>query len=148
MASRVEKASETFANGYNCAQAVFSAFSPDYGMEEKDALKTAAAFGSGMARLQEVCGAVTGAFMAFGIANGEVDPSNAITKAATYDQVREFSSRFRVLHGSILCRDILGIDLNTEEGQQTLNEKDLLNTVCAGCVRHAAEITEDLLTEE
>ncbi len=148
MSSRTEKAADKFSEGYNCAQAVLSAFSPSFGLGEKEAMKIASGFGSGMSRLQEVCGAVTGAFMVFGVSNGDADPSNSIAKTETHEQVQAFSRRFRELHGSLLCRDILGVDLNTEVGQQELKDRDLLNTVCAGCVRDAAEITEDLLTEK
>ena len=148
MSSRIEKASDRFSEGYNCAQSVFSAFSSSFGLDEKRAIQIASGFGGGMARLQEVCGAVTGAFMVFGTANGEADPSNPVEKAQTDEQVLAFSKRFRKMHGSLLCRDLLELDLNTEEGQQELKERDLLNTVCARCVRDAATIVEDLITEK
>lgn len=148
MSSRVEKAADRFSEGYNCAQAVFSAFSPAYGTGEKEAMRIASGFGGGMAHLQEVCGAVTGAFMVFGSANGDADPSNPIAKSETYEQVQAFTMRFRELRGSILCRELLGIDLTTEEGQREMIDRDLLNTVCAACVRDAANIVEDLVTEK
>ena len=67
MSSRVEKAADMFSEGYNCAQAGFSAFSPAYG---------------------------------------------------------------------------------TEEGQREMIDRDLLNTVCAVCVRDAAAIVGDLVTDK
>ena len=57
---RVTKAVELFGQGYMCSQAVFAAFSEDYGVTEKQALQIGACFGSGMNK-GEVCGACTGA---------------------------------------------------------------------------------------
>lgn len=147
MGSKVEKAAEVFSHGFNCAQAVFSAYAPDLGITEEDALRITSGFGDGMARLQEVCGAVTGAFMAIGARYGSADANDEEAKKKTHGTVREFEERFRALHGTILCRELLGVDLNTEEGQEALHSKGLLNSVCAVCVRDAAEIAEELISK-
>lgn len=86
--------------------------------------------------------------MVIGAATGINDSSDSKTKKNAHEQERSFDRRFRELHGTILCRELLGIDLNTEEGQSQLREKNLLTTVCAKCVRDAAEILEELLAEE
>jgi len=65
MSSRKTKAIELFDQRYNCAQAVFLAYSDDLSEEEKDiALKLASGFGGGIAGTGEVCGVITGAVMA------------------------------------------------------------------------------------
>jgi len=148
MATKSDKALDTFSDGFNCAQAVFAAFAPEVGTEESEALRIAAGFGGGMARLQEVCGAVTGAFMAIGSKYGSADPNDGTAKTKAYKNVRIFADRFREQHGTIFCRDILGIDLNTEEGQRIAGEKNLFGTVCARCVEDSAKILEYLLAEE
>ena len=51
---------------YNCAQAVFMAFSEDAGMDCAMAQRVAANFGSGM-KCGGVCGAITGGLMALGV---------------------------------------------------------------------------------
>ncbi len=145
MSDRIEKAVETFSEGYNCSQSVFSAYAPLCGIDEHQALKIATGFGSGMARMQEVCGAVTGAFMVIGAKHGMTDPADRASVGKTYQGVRKFSDRFRELHGSILCRDLLGgIDLNTEEGHKAFKDKNLKESVCTQCVRDAASILEQL----
>ncbi len=142
---RAEQAVETFSKGFNCSQAVFSTYAPLYGIDEKLALKIATGFGGGMARLQEVCGAVTGAFMVIGAKQGMTDPADRPSVGRTYHGVRRFAERFRELYGTIICRELLGgIDLNTDEGQRVLKEKNLTETVCAQCVRDAANILEKL----
>ena len=59
---RINEAVQLFEDGYVCSQAVFAAFSPEFGISKEDALKIGACFGSGM-RKAEVCGACTGALM-------------------------------------------------------------------------------------
>lgn len=144
MENRTNDASKIFSEGFNCAQAVFSAYSAEMGIDANTALRVAASFGAGMARLQEACGAVTGAFMVIGAAYGSPDVADEAAKTKSYGAAREFEKRFMSLHGTILCRELLGVDLNTEEGQRELRERDLLNTVCAACVRDSAKIVEEL----
>jgi C_GCAxxG_C_C family probable redox protein len=146
--NRVAKAAATFSEGFNCAQAVFSAFAPSHGIGKREALKIASGFGAGMARLQEVCGAVTGAFMVIGAADGEEVATDHTARKKTYEDMRTLDRRFRKIHGSILCRDLIGVDMNTEEGQRTIKDRDLFNTVCAKCVRDAAEIVEKLVSQK
>lgn len=59
-------AMEYFKEGYNCSQSVFLAFSDCYDMDKEAVLRISSSFGGGMGRLREVCGAVTGMFMAAG----------------------------------------------------------------------------------
>jgi len=57
----------SFRSGYNCAQSVLYAFKDDFDFDENLALDISVGFGGGMERLQEKCGAVTGAFMVMGL---------------------------------------------------------------------------------
>ena len=144
-APRPEQAVAIFAEGFNCSQAVFSTYGPLYGIDEQQALKIATGFGAGMARMEEVCGAVTGAIMAIGAKNGTADPTDRPSVGRTYQGVRRLAARFRELHGTLICRELLGgVDLNTEEGQKEFHGKDLKQKVCTVCVRDAAKILEEL----
>ena len=62
-----DKARELFNDGYNCSQAVLGAFAEDAGLDVKTALRLSAPFGGGMGRMREVCGGVSGMFMAIGL---------------------------------------------------------------------------------
>ena len=69
------RARQNFMNGFNCAQSVFCAFVEELGEEKAGmsleiAQKLSSSFGGGMGRLREVCGAVSGMFMAAGIVYG------------------------------------------------------------------------------
>ena len=106
---RVTKAVELFGQGYMCSQAVFAAFSEDYGITEKQALQIGACFGSGMNK-GEVCGACTGALMALGMRYGQFDLSDVESRAAQKAKAVRFLEEFKKREGSYICRDILGCD--------------------------------------
>ncbi len=143
MGSKAESAVQLFSDGFNCAQAVFSTYAPDLGMRRDDALRIATAFGAGMGRLQEVCGAVTGAFMVIGCKHGMITSSDTVPKEEAYARVKELAEHFCELHGSISCRQLLGCDLNTEEGRKEFIRKDLGRLKCTGYVRDASRLVED-----
>lgn len=140
-----ERAVATFHAGFNCAQAVFSALSPELGMERELALRVAGAFGAGTARMASTCGAVSGALMALGLKYGQVQGNDQAAKETTYAAAGQFLSRFRERHGSVLCRDLLGVDLSSPEGHQQARAAGLFKSVCPRLVADAAEIAEDLL---
>ena len=49
--SKADLAVDCLKEGFNCSQAVFSAFAPELGLDRETALRVAAAFGGGMAVL-------------------------------------------------------------------------------------------------
>jgi len=135
-----------FNSGWNCAQSVLSVFCEDSGLKKETAMKLATGFGAGMARKQEVCGAVTGAIMVIGLKHGQANEGDKEAKEATYRLTRELLARFSAKHGSCLCRELLeDCDLSTTAGQKYFKENDLHNKICAKCVRGAVHILEDIL---
>ena len=145
MTSNTDRAAACFSKGFNCAQSVFSAFAPSIGLDEQTALKIASGFGAGMAGMQHVCGAVTGAYMAIGYKYGKFREGDDEAKERTYTLMQSFTEKFKEHHDSIICRDLLGCDLSTEEGKAEAREKNLFDTLCAKLVGDAAEILEDLM---
>ena len=128
----------------NCAQSVFSAFSNDLGLDEKTADDIAQAFGGGM-HVNSVCGAVTGAYMALGLAN-PVTPENAMRNYEKISTLRnEFNRRFKEIYGFINCTDLLGYDITKPEEAEKARESDVFTTKCPNFVRDAAKILEDIL---
>ena len=77
---QITKAIELFGQGYMCSQAVFAAFSEQFGITEKQALKIGGCFGGGMNK-GEVCGACTGALMVLGMKYGQVDLNDQKSRA-------------------------------------------------------------------
>ena len=128
---QLERVLQLFHENYNCAQSVFAACAEDEGLGEAERLALASAFGGGMAGQGEVCGALTGALMALGAARGKelaADPVGA--RKALYEQARQITQSFRLAHGSILCRELTGCSLDTEEGHHAFQERDLRKNLC------------------
>ena len=138
-------AAALFEEGFSCSQAVFTAFSGDLGLDRDISLKLSQPFGGGMAHLGEACGAVTGAFMAIGLKYGRTRAADLEARERTYALMRQVTDKFKGLHCSIQCRCLLGLDLGTEEGMKLAREKNLFKTLCAGYVRTAAEVLEEIL---
>ena len=145
MKSRGDAAVEMMIAGDNCAQAVLCAFSAEFGLDRRKALGLASGFGAGMGRRQEVCGAVTGGIMAIGLKHGSAREGDKEAKEQTYRLVRELMARFAAEYGSCLCRELLGLDLSSEEGQKKYKEAGLADKVCRPCVRGAVRILEEIL---
>ena len=144
--SKVELAVSCFDQGFSCSQALFSTYSPQFGLDRETALKVAGAFGGGMGHMGEICGAVTGAFMVIGLKHGGTIAEDEQSEEKTYSLVNEFVNRFKSRNGSIVCRELLGCDISTPEGLNTAREKKLFTTLCPKYVRDAAETIEQILT--
>jgi C_GCAxxG_C_C family probable redox protein len=145
--SRSEIAANKFNDGYCCSQAVLFSFAEKAGISEDLALKIADGFGAGMARKQEVCGAVAGSILTLGLLYGRGENEDEEKHEYTYERVRDFMARFEALHGSIICRKLLDdLDLNTSEGQERFKNENWRET-CAKYVADAARILEELINE-
>lgn len=128
-----EKAKENFLNGYTCAQAVLAAFKDEAWFKESGisldtAMRLASSFGGGMGRLREVCGAVSGMFMALGIARGFTAPQTGEEKTEHYKAVQELAARFTAENGSIICRELLGLTKKDQATPKTETSKDPSST--------------------
>ncbi len=145
--SEVEEARHLFKNNYNCAQAVAGTTAPKLGIDQENILKLSCAFGGGMARMQEVCGAVTGAFMCIGLAHAKVGAAEiSASKMLTYEYVRQFTSKFKEKYGTINCKELLeNLDMNNEKDQIKLKELQLHDVKCTAIVSDAVEILNKLI---
>jgi C_GCAxxG_C_C family probable redox protein len=144
MSADIEQAVERFKSGFNCSQAVLGSYSEQFGLSCEKAFKVATGFGGGM-RMSDVCGAVTGAFMVLGLKYGNATSENKEAKEKTYEMVIEFTNRFKARNGSVMCRDLLGCDISTPEGNKEAQDKGLFSTLCPELVRDSTEILEEML---
>jgi len=143
--SKVKLAVATFGEGFNCSQAVLSALAPDLGLDRETALRVAGAFGAGIARMGQTCGAVSGALMVLGLKYSQIRANDKQAKEEMYALAGEFMKRFEARHGSTLCRELLGYDVGTPEGMQLIREKGLFTSQCPKLVASAVEIVEQFL---
>ena len=145
MEHKIEKALITFRSGYNCAQSVLIAYSEQLKFDNGLALSISTGFGGGMGRLQETCGAVTGAFMVLGVHNCRKYADNGDRKNKTYAMVQDFDRKFKALHKTTSCKELLGCDLKTPDGHKIFNENKLVETVCEKCITNSINILDELM---
>ena len=107
---------------YNCCQAVACSFCKEIGVDEETLFKAGEAFGLGMGGMEGT-----------GFKNSDGQLNDPKTKAETYKLSREIVRRFEEKNGSLICRDLKGIDTGT-----------VLRT-CPGCIEDAVEIVQEVL---
>ena len=141
------KAAQLFESGYNCAQSVAVAFADVIGMTEKQAARTVSAFGGGMGRLREVCGAVSGMFFVTSLLYGYDDASDNNAKMELYALVQDLAGQFREMGaGSIVCREILKNPPSDPKPAERTQEYYRLRP-CARLCYNAAHILEKYMEE-
>ena len=119
-----------------------------YGIEDEKLWQLATGLGAGLSRQRYVCGAVTGATLALGLANAVRRGSNREDvrglRDETYAKVQELTRRFEVKFGSSSCGELTGCDFRTREGQSDFKAKGLMDSLCRPAVRFAVESVIDL----
>lgn len=131
--------------GYNCAQAVFSAFSEDFGLDSTTSRKISSCFGGGMRR-GATCGALSGALMVLGLAMGfgEMDEAH---KACTEELCKILNAEWKEEIGALDCNHILGIDVGDPIQKQMAKESGIFARKCPGCIRTGVRLLEETLTK-
>ena len=141
-----QKAMNLFKEGYNCSQSVFLAFKDLYGIDRHTALKLSSSFGGGMGRLRDVCGSVSGMFLTAGILYGYDSPKDRSSKTEHYKRIQELARSFEELNGSIVCRELLGLDQKKESYVPEERTKDYYRKrPCEQIVGCAAYIMEEYI---
>ena len=146
--TRKEKAMQSFLDGYNCAQCMMLAFEDMLTIDLDTALKIASPFGGGMGRLREVCGSVSGMFMVLGFIKGYSEPGDYEGKKELYEHVQELARRYEKANGSIICRELLGLDVKKEDATPSQRTDEYYKKrPCAAKIGSAAEILENYIIE-
>ena len=143
---RVRKASELFSQGYNCAQAVFCAYSDLYGLDFDTSLRISSGFGGGFGRMREVCGAFSGITMIAGL---ERESAQASDKAEVYGQIRLLADEFKKRNGSIICAELLGTKKSPESHvPEARTQEYMKKRPCPQIVEDAARIIEEYVLKD
>lgn len=123
--------------GYNCAEAVFGGVARAACAAEPP-LRVATGFGGGLGRTGSVCGAVTGAIMAFGWLRGRTSPEDKETYARCSLLVRQFLADFGAAHGTVQCSELTGYNLRDPEVLPAFAADPVRRAKCAGYIATAA----------
>ncbi|WP_321348904.1 C-GCAxxG-C-C family protein [uncultured Draconibacterium sp.] len=140
------QAAELFWQDYNCAQSVLAVYTDFYQIDKETAYGLSCGLGAGMGRLQGTCGAVSAAYMVFGLANADAK-DNPAKVAKTYAMVQQFHKRYTDDKGSTVCKELINCDLNTEEGQNHFKANELKKNICEGCIRHSVKLINSVIRE-
>lgn len=145
-----EIAENYFLKGYNCTQSVLLAFCDDLGFDEETAMKISLPFGGGMGRLREVCGTVSGMYMVLGLSKGTDIQPNHKNKADIYKSVQQLAEQFSKDNGSIICRELLGLDIKGKDTPQPeeRTEQYYKKRPCPKLCNYAATLIEEYLKQE
>ena len=144
----VEKLTEQYANemmevGYHCSQCVMEYAAKRLGLDRDEAVRMVAGLGGGLFR-GEVCGAVSAAAVALGVAYGfdEADPGER--DELLQEKVHALEERFIQRHGTLCCKELLGgYDcLRDEDDQPDCDGEDPWMHCGAYCETAAAALDE------
>ena len=113
----------------NCCHSVLLACRDLTGMDERSAISIGSCFAGGMFN-GEVCGAVTGGLMVLGACLPGKEARAEKPRAAAMGS--ELQKRFREVHGTTLCREIL-----RSNGKR----------ICDECVACSAGIVHEIVTD-
>ncbi len=141
--NKVDIAKSKFSEGYNCAQSVLIAFANEAGIDEITAKKIALGFGAGMGRLQNTCGAVTGAYMVISLIHSEKTGIELLSSEKVYQLIQEFTKEFIEINSSTNCREILAYDINTEEGRAEAKENNYFITKCQKYIEDSIKLLDE-----
>ena len=148
--TRAEKARELFESGFACSQAVVLAFADLTNVSESNLIKLSLPLGGGLGRLRLTCGAVSGMAVAVGLLFA--DDSNTIdNKMKTYEITRLLVERFKNIHKTIICQELLENPVNPVQIGGKPDERTqqyYASRPCSLIVYNAAKILEDYLEEQ
>lgn len=153
-AAKILLAKELFARGANCSQAAAGAFAAECGLTEEAAFRLASGFGGGVARMREVCGALSGMFMVLGFLKGNGNIEDKKAKDAFYGFLQKQAEKFRSqAGGSIICRELLQGSGNEKAASCRNPESEERSSAyykkrpCSELVALAVSLTVDALEE-
>ncbi len=109
--------------------------------------RIATAFGAGVARHGEICGALVGAAMALGLKSGREDAEDVATRNALYDKTDRLIGEFEQEFDTVRCIELTECDMTTPEGLAKSKELDLHHKVCPRFVAFVAKHASMLMTE-
>lgn len=131
--------------GSNCAQSVLCAFAAELNFDPGQAHRLTTGLGGGIGRRQHLCGAINGGAMALSAAYGNQSGADQAAKQRSYREAAAFVRAMEAEFGSLECSVLLGVDLNTADGQTEFKERGLLQSVCERLIARCADAVQEQL---
>lgn len=143
---------------HGCSQAVLKALQDSLGIGDNLTFKAASGLAGGVARMGEICGALTGGVMAISLVYGR-EKLEETTTSKNYLKAIELSiklfERFKEEFGSVRCFDVQkklfgrSFDLKKEEDRQEFIKVGGYSPEgCPQVVKKAAMLTAEIILKE
>ena len=130
---RMEEALKKHDMGYNCAQAVSCVFCDKVGIDEETMFRITEGMGLGMGGMEGTCGAIGAASILSGLKNSSAHLDSPDSKKISYQMSRQCLSNFKNQNGSLICKDIKGVETG-----------NVLRS-CNDCIADAVKINDETL---
>lgn len=144
-----ERADVLFHEGYNCCESTLTALSEAMGVGDCGCLPAiATGMGGGVGHTGDICGAVTGAAMAIGLASSVMKLDNhTAEKQWANELVAELVDAFRREQNFLKCGELIPINWRAAGAPETYKAGGC-KAKCTGFVRFATEWTARRLEVE
>ena len=113
-------------------------------MDFETALKIGNAFGGGIGKTGNTCGAVTGAVMVISLKYGAGDINDKEAKEKAYNLTGTFMREFESRNKSSQCRDLIGFDISDDSYP---DKGKIIMEKCPEFLKDAVEIIEDIFKD-
>lgn len=132
--------------GFLCVEAVFKTLADLKGIESEYIPAIASGMAAGVARTNQICGAITGAILGLGLWFGRSEP--VVGDRRIYWYSRLFIDRWMETHPNTNCAGLLGIELEDPLGYERFNAENMWINKCQLYIREAVGLAIDILVEE
>jgi C_GCAxxG_C_C family probable redox protein len=129
----VELARATFIteeNTHGCAETTLMVLLRTYGLPGATDSSPAMVLNGGVAWSGGCCGAITGAAMAVGRLAAQRITDHKEAKRTARSIIKRLMADFRAEYEHVNCRDLVGLDISSEEGHTAFIEGQVWHTVC------------------
>ena len=142
-----KKVLDYFLGNFNCAQSVLRTIIEEEGLYFEGATAIASAFGGGICGRGEVCGAVSGAIMAFGVLATKINPDIVEQKKIAREYAEEFYKRFEGHFNNSTCFGLTGVDPKDPKSKQKRIDEGVFRENCPKFVSHAVKFALEIFSE-
>jgi len=122
--------------GWNCAESVYMAIFQEYYKIDVTP-KTVTAYGGGIARTGNICGAINAAIMALSHTYGRTNPKTPFAK--TQRPILKFLNQITNQYGSIDCIHLTECQLTNPQGRRKYRKENIKQNLCTPLVRKVME---------
>lgn len=136
------------SNAWGCAEATFIVLKEAFGLPDSGDPAEAMALNGGVAYSGGPCGAMTGAALAVGLLAARRLADHRVAKSAARRIIARLMEEFEAEHEAVNCRDLIGLDLRTEDQHATFIASGIWRDRCMRqiefSVRRLAPLADDV----